>query len=712
MRWKAFFYLNPSAKAEIEETYGFNSTRTPPYIPEMKHFEEKMETLIKNIKFRKHTNNFQSMLKNKIKNIVSDDKVLVKADKTSNFYKMNPDDYKEMLEKNIQTAYKKAPADVSDSINKEAYNIASTLKIADRVDKSATREAFLTMKDHKPNFTNKPSCRLINPAKSELGKASKRVLQRITSNIMNAEKLNLWRNTGEVITWFKEADKKPTAAFICFDIVDFYPSITDTLLEKALKFASEKTSITKHEIDLIYHTKKSLLFANDTTWVKSSQKTNFDVTMGSFDGAETCELIGLFLLHELQKEHGQQVGLYRDDGLAILNETPQEIERIKKKMCYIFKSHGLRITIEANKKIVNYLDVTLDLNQKTYKPFKKPNDTPMYVNTKSNHPPSVLRSIPKGINRRLSNLSATSEIFKESVQEYQKALKSSGHTHILRFNEHLGASNSNQTSKPEAAKRLESKECKRGQGESDEQVSSKTKCGEKDECESKPKRKRHRNIIWFNPPFERTVETNVGKEFLEILDESFPARNKLSKIFNRSSVKISYSCMPNLKQIIDGANKKKIKKKTSNNTAKASCNCRVRDECPLQQKCLSSAIVYQATVTEVKRNKKETYVGITETTFKQRYANHKQSFKQEKYKTQTELSKHIWALKHQNIEHQITWKILQHAQPCKPGHQHCNLCTSEKYYIICQPEMATLNTRAELISMCRHRRKHLLSSVT
>ena len=71
--------------------------------------------------------------------------------------------------------------------------------------------------------------------------------------------------------------------------------------------------------------------------------------MGSFDGAETCEIIGLFILSQLQ-HIDINVGLYRDDGLAICNKTPREIENIKKEICRIFRKNSLSITIEANKK--------------------------------------------------------------------------------------------------------------------------------------------------------------------------------------------------------------------------------------------------------------------------------------------------------------------------------------------------------------------------
>ena len=96
--------------------------------------------------------------------------------------------------------------------------------------------------------------------------------------------------------------------------------------------------------------------------------------MGSYDGAETCELVGNFLLSQLQNLD-INLGLNRDDGLAVTNATPKEIENVKKEICRIFNDNGLRITIEANKRIINFLDVTLNLKKSTFQPFTKPNTT-------------------------------------------------------------------------------------------------------------------------------------------------------------------------------------------------------------------------------------------------------------------------------------------------------------------------------------------------
>ena len=102
--------------------------------------------------------------------------------------------------------------------------------------------------------------------------------------------------------------------------------------------------------------------------------------MGSYDGAEACELIVCYLLIQLNKDINQKItlGLYRDDGLAVAKGTPSEIASIKQKICEIFKKNGLKITIEANKTI-DYLDVMLNLQTGTHQPYLKPGNTPLYI---------------------------------------------------------------------------------------------------------------------------------------------------------------------------------------------------------------------------------------------------------------------------------------------------------------------------------------------
>ena len=121
----------------------------------------------------------------------------------------------------------------------------------------------------------------------------------------------------------------------------------------------------------------------------------FNVTMEAYDGAKVCELVGSFLLHQLSnKYHKKDISLYRDDGLAVFkNKSDPQAERIKKDFQKIFRENDLNIVIKCNLKIVDYLDVTLNLLNNTYKPFSKPNNEINYIHKESNHPPSIIKQI-------------------------------------------------------------------------------------------------------------------------------------------------------------------------------------------------------------------------------------------------------------------------------------------------------------------------------
>ena len=564
-----------------------------------------------------------------------------------------------------------AQPETTQAIHKQNKDIATKLGIDDRVDTTANKDAFITLKDHKPNFTNKPTCRLINPTKSEIGKVSKGILDRINSNITKTRNFNQWKNTAAVINWFKSSQNHQRSSFICFDIENFYPSISQDLLNKALDFASNYDNITADERNIIIHAKSSILIHKNHPWQKKGN-TTFDVTMGSFDGAKTCELVGSYLLSQLQHLN-INVGLYRDDGLAITNASPRDTENTKKEVCRIFNNNGLSITIEANKKIINFLDVTFNLNQNTYQPFTKPNTELQYVHRESNHPPITTKNIPAGINRRLSSLSSDKASFDQAVPPYQKALDESGYHYTLQY-------------EPPTTNRR--------------------------------KNRQRNNIIWYNPPFSKNTSTNIGYKFLALIDKHFPKDHKLRKIFNRNTIKISYSCMNNAKQIIDNHNKQILKSYTQvNDTAttnpntiqnKKTCNCRQKNACPLEGNCLQSSVIYQATVTRNDNNTTETYIGLTENDFKTRYRNHTASFRHSKHRNSTELSKHIWTLKDNNIEHYISWRILSSHSPYNSSSKRCNLCLKEKFLIIYRPKLSTLNKRNELVSSCRHRNKAVL----
>ena len=169
--------------------------------------------------------------------------------------------------------------------------------------------------------------------------------------------------------------------------------------------------------------------------MKKDNDDMFDVTMGSFDGAEVCELVGLFILNDLANKYGtNNIGLYRDDGIAIFKKiTGPQSERTRKEITRCFKGHGLKITIQSNLKSVDYLDVTLNLTNGLFHLYRKPNGEPLYINTKSNHPPTVIKQIPAAINRRLSALSSNKETFEKAKPLYDKALRSSGFNESIHY---------------------------------------------------------------------------------------------------------------------------------------------------------------------------------------------------------------------------------------------------------------------------------------
>ena len=394
--------------------------------------------------------------------------------------------------------------------------------------------------------------------------------------------------------------------------------------------------------------------------------------MGSFDGAETCELVGLYILSQL-KMLDINVGLYRDDGLATCNKTPRQTELIKKEICRIFSDNKLKITIEANLKSINFLDITMDLRNEEYKPYMKPNNTPLYVHKDSNHPPNIIKNIPENINRRISTLSSNETIFNQAAPPYQEALDRSGYKYKLKYD-----------------------------------ASQKTTITE--DAKKNVIRSRKRNITWFNPPYSQSVAVNIGKQFLNLLDNCFPPSHQLHKLLNRNTVKISYSCTPNVKQIISAHNKTMLMKTKPRENTSRNCNCRDSKACPLDGSCLATGVVYQTTVTRKDNNKQETYIGLTDNTFKTRYNGHNSSFRHKSKQNATTLSQYVWSLKEEGIDYDMKWKIVSTCKAYSKSTKKCNLCIREKYFIICKPHMASLNRRNELASECRHRKRHLLGN--
>ena len=331
-------------------------------------------------------------------------------------------------------------------------------------------------------------------------------------------------------------------------------------------------------------------------------------------------------------------------------------------MCATFRKFNLEITIEANKKSVQFLDVELNLETNSYKPYLKPGDVPLYVNARSNHPPSVLKNIPEGINRRLSNLSSDENMFNSVAPIYQEALNKAGYNFKLCY-------------KPQKGKN------------------------------SPKKRQRRRNITWWNPPYSTNVKTSIGRKFFKLLDHHFPKGHPLHKVINRNTVKMSYRTAPNFKKIISAHNSKILKEKTP----VPPCNCTDKDDCPLDGGCRESNVVYQATLETIEDTPTvETYVGLASTEFKDRYRNHKTSINNRSHSTATTLSVKIWELKNSNTPFSLNWKIIGRARPFSPVTGICNLCTLEKYIILTKPHQSTLNKREEMYGACKHKSSMLL----
>ena len=139
----------------------------------------------------------------------------------------------------------------------------------------------------------------------------------------------------------------------------------------------------------------------------------------------------------------------------------------------------LEITIEANKKTIDFLDVSLDLSTQKYHPYLKPGNTPIYINSKSNHPPAVKKAVPKGINKRLCDISSDETEFQKHIGIYQRALENSGFEHKLTYTPDTA---------PDSA------------------------------ATDKKKRKRQRRILWFNPPYDMQVKTNCRVLAISFID--------------------------------------------------------------------------------------------------------------------------------------------------------------------------------------------------
>ena len=165
------------------------------------------------------------------------------------------------------------------------------------------------------------------------------------------------------------------------------------------------------------------------------------------------------------------------------------------------------------------------------------------------------------------HISSNEKIFNVSIAIYQEALIKAGYNHKLRYHKH-------------------------------------------DQKKDSPQQ-RKRQIIWFNPPYSKNVTTKVGQFFLSLIDKHFPPYHKMHKLFHRNNINISYSCLPNIKSVVNAYNRNMLY--LSPTIGRITCNCINTPQCPLQQRCLSNNILYQASITPIGENSEtKVYYGIFE----------------------------------------------------------------------------------------------------
>ena len=132
----------------------------------------------------------------------------------------------------------------------------------------------------------------------------------------------------------------------------------------------------------------------------------------------------------------------------------------------------------------------LKSQQASFFPFWKPNNVPLYLNVKSNHPSTIIKDLPKLINKRLSELSYSKDKFDKAKLLYKKSLQEIGHKTTISYAQ----------------------------------------------IEVKSNKNRSRNIIWFNPPFSQNVKTNIGKIFLKLIKITISQTITVFTIFNQDTI--------------------------------------------------------------------------------------------------------------------------------------------------------------------------------
>ena len=237
--------------------------------------------------------------------------VFVFANKTTNIYEILKDHPQKLFHDNVTKAYQKAPTKLEASINQEPKIISTKLKTSNQVN---------------------PTCRLINPSKTNLEKWLSNLWKKINSDITEKLQLNQWLNAGTVWNWFNGVTDKSNYIFIQLGIKELCLSVTEIILHQTLKFAKQHTNTDKNNLRIINHCCKSLLFSDNKAWKKKWADSWLDVTMVSFDGAEICEILGPYIQSRIEKILPKSnSGLYLRYGLtSSRNLNEQQTDKVRK----------------------------------------------------------------------------------------------------------------------------------------------------------------------------------------------------------------------------------------------------------------------------------------------------------------------------------------------------------------------------------------------
>ena len=357
----------------------------------------------------------------------------------------------------------------------------------------------------------------------------------------------------------------------------------------------------------------------------------------------------------------------------------QELDDMRKKIIKTFKKLGFRITAECGMKSTDFLDIVLELDSGSYRPYRKPEQDIKYIHVHSNHPKHIKDQIPKMQEVRLSTNSSTQQAFIDAIPPYNEAIAKSGFNHTLSYKP-----NTNRVTK---------------------------------------KKRKGRSILWFNPPFSSEVTTNITRLFLNMLSKHFPHGTELHKILNKNNMKISYCTTQNMKSIVDSHNRKLLAGQQHEDN-QGLCNCLKsrKDNCPLQGKCLTKNLVYRADITDTTSNETHSYFGQCMRTFKDTSISTPKKEKTNSSSTMTireqieikkqksEFAAHVWKLKEGNRPFTIKWHIQKRAFPYTNGAKSCDLCSWENFYILLGDPSTTIKSRSELFFRCKSQRDCLLSN--